>query len=610
MRPTLTRQNTAAAAAIAAAASILSASPTQAVEEQPSAVLTQPTLDEDTTLTVQTTADQQSNSATGADTTAQARSSQQRADLEPASSDAASAPITITTAPSPADHRAADPVATDAQDTDQAPVQDSVQPSPPATGQNAAAGGQPNPGTARPQQPQAAAAASGARTARQNASGVPFAVGVFGQDKARTGKFQQVVGRPVDIISVFPQRGSWDSIMDTWWLDTAPEGFEGTLDVGVPLWQEDGDLATAAAGGYNQQWETLGRTIQQRYPGSTVRIGWEFNLGGWDHHATPENVEQWKKAFRHASQSLKKGGPSLKVSWNPNKGKGDSLPDATQAWPGDDVVDLVGLDAYDWWPAYNEQTWPEHRDGDQGWKFWVDFARAHGKPFHVPETGVAPGNANGGGDNPFFIDATLNFLAEENAKDGIVESWVYFDETEPYIRNSIAAGQTPKSGQALKAQLDQLAGAANPAGTNQRPAPAQANAQRDTTAQEQPPQQAQTNQRDTTPGQQPPTGQAQPESQDPQPAPAPAPAPAPVPAPGVAPQQAAPAPQDPAPQAQQVAPPPAPEQPQPVPAPVPAPAPADQGQGIQERVAADVTGPQQPGGGWNQAEDGHGPVPS
>ncbi|GMA42396.1 glycosyl hydrolase [Mobilicoccus caccae] len=304
--------------------------------------------------------------------------------------------------------------------------------------------------------PTAAAPAQRQVSTGQNASGLTWKHGVFAHSLDRVGRFQDVTGRKVDTLSVAPARGSWATIMDPWWM-ARPAGFTGTLDVAVPLWQEDGDLATAAAGGYNAQWEELGRMIEKSYPGSTARIGWEFNLGGWKHHATPENVEQWKQAFRHASTSLKKGGPSLLVTWNPNKGKGDSLPDASMAWPGDDVVDVVGLDAYDWWPAYNESTWPQHRDEDQGWKHWVDFARSHGKKFAVPEWGVAPGNKQGGGDNPFYIATVMDYLASEHAKDGIIQGESYFDEPEAYIANSIGDGQVPQAVKALKAQLDKSA---------------------------------------------------------------------------------------------------------------------------------------------------------
>lgn len=364
----------------------------------------------------------------------------------PSSSTAASSPApttapTSTTEPAPS-------TSAPAPETSPATVEPSTDPSNPTT-------------TASPTAPPPATRPAPSDTA-QHRSGMPWANGVFAHSKDRVQKYQEVTGKPVDTLVVFPARGSWDTIMDSWWLDTAPEGFTGTLDVGVPLWQADGDLATAAAGGYDAQWEQLGRTIHQRYPGSSVRIGWEFNLAGWKHHATDENVEEWKQAFRKASAALKKGGPSLLVTWNPNKGKGDSLSDATKAWPGDDAVDIVGLDGYDWWPAYDESTWPEHRDGDQGWDYWVNFARQHGKKFSVPEWGVAPGNDHGGGDNPLYISKVMGFLAAEHAKDRIVHSASYFDETEGYIANSLAAGQAPRAADQMRESLGQIAGGTAP----------------------------------------------------------------------------------------------------------------------------------------------------
>lgn len=307
--------------------------------------------------------------------------------------------------------------------------------------------------------PQAAAAV---QASEGRASGMPWRSGVFAHSLDRVGRYEAKTGRPVDVLAVAPSRGSWSTIMDTWWM-ARPAGFTGTLDVAVPLWQEDGDLATAAAGGYNAQWTELGRLIESEYPGSTVRPGWEFNLGGWAHHATLENVEKWKQAFRHASTSLKAGGPSLLVTWNPNKGRGDSLPNAADAWPGDDVVDIVAIDAYDWWPAYDESTWPEHRDGDQGWRYWVDFARQHAKKFGVPEWGVAPGNEQGGGDNPYFIQVVTDFLAQEHAKDGIVHHTLYFDEPMSYIANSIGDGQVPAAGQALNEAMTKISSSASSA---------------------------------------------------------------------------------------------------------------------------------------------------
>lgn len=306
-----------------------------------------------------------------------------------------------------------------------------------------------------PTAPAADAPQEGAR------SGLPWDNGVFAHDLTRAQKYADVTGRELDVYSVSPTRGSWDSILNTWWAQ-APAGAK--LDVSVPLGPGTGmTLEQVAAGEDRDKWVQLGKTIAEKYPNSYVRPGWEFNISDWEHAATPENVETWKEAFRQAAEGLREGAgdAGIQIVWNPNKGKGDSLPDATLAYPGDEHVDQVAIDAYDWWPAYSEETWPQHRDGDQGWAHWVKFARDHGKQFSVPEFGVAPGNSNGGGDNPFFITTVMDFLEGEDAKDGVVGYTSYFDETSSYIGSSLAESN-PEAREAMRSWMAQAGGAPAP----------------------------------------------------------------------------------------------------------------------------------------------------
>lgn len=441
----ITRHNAALAAAVAAASVVVPDVP--AAAETPVATVTLPMLDDGVVITIRKAPPVQTTATVSGQVEAP-RESPPAAQSVPASTvkRAVSAPA----APAPAAP---------------APVELVPAPAPVAAGGESKPAPVPDEGVAAPAElvpapaPAGSESKTGTKTAvnSSNRSGMPWQNGVFAHSPDRVVRFQEKTGRPVDTLVVFPARDSWENVWSTWWLETAPPGFTGTLDVGVALWQDDGSLEAAASGAYNENWEKLGKLIEERYPGSSVRIGWEFNIGGWNHSANPENVEQWKQAYRHASKSLKKGGPSLLTTWNPNKGKGDSLPDASMAWPGDDVVDIVGLDAYDWWPAYNETTWPEHRDGDQGWKHWIDFARTHGKKFSAPEWGIAPSNGQSGGDNPYFIKVVMDLLKAEHAKDGIVHSASYFDEPADYIKNSIGDGQVPKAGEQLRTSLAEIA---------------------------------------------------------------------------------------------------------------------------------------------------------
>ncbi|GAB49731.1 glycosyl hydrolase [Mobilicoccus pelagius] len=296
---------------------------------------------------------------------------------------------------------------------------------------------------------------------RGTLSGLPWDSGVVHNKAGLATEFEELRGRPLDVIGVAPTRDTWKDLLDSWWLtdNSIPPGFEGTLNVALPLFPGDGSMERAASGADNAQWEKMGRLIASKYPTAYVRPGWEMNIVDWPWRATEENVEQYKQAFRHASTSLKKGGPHLRIVFNPNEGKGNSLADATLAYPGDDVVDVVGIDAYDWSPPYDDgRGWQKHLTQPGGWDFWGEFARSHGKMFAVPEWGVIPGSSSSGGDNPAYITHVMGWM---KANADIMTFDSYFDEREDYCRCSLT--QNP---QARRAYLDQLAswGSSSPSG--------------------------------------------------------------------------------------------------------------------------------------------------
>ena len=138
----------------------------------------------------------------------------------------------------------------------------------------------------------------------------------------------------------------------------------------------------------------------------------------------------------------------------PLRGQTDRLDALNLLYPGDDVVDLVGCDFYDW----HNTTSPD----EAGWQQSVrptnsvgiadvaDFARAHGKGATYPEWGLSSTADTGVGDNPFFIQKMHDFF-EANADVLVLES--YFSEPSTSLANSIwDPVQMPRSSE-LYAQL-------------------------------------------------------------------------------------------------------------------------------------------------------------
>lgn len=282
-------------------------------------------------------------------------------------------------------------------------------------------------------------------------SGLKWDSGVMHNQAQLSTEFEKLRGKRLDVIGVAPTRDTWDSLLNAWWLSdmSIPADFDGTLNVALPLFPDNGSMERAASGADNAKWEQMGRLIAKKYPDAYVRPGWEMNIENWAWRVTPDNVEQYQQAFRHASTSLKKGGPKLRIVFNPNEGKGNSLEDATQAYPGDDVVDIIGIDAYDWSPPYrDEAAWEAHLKRPGGWDFWGSFARQHGKRFAVPEWGVIPGSPDSGGDNPVYIQKVMGWM---NANADIMAFDTYFDERAAYCRCSLT--QNPRAKQAYLQQL-------------------------------------------------------------------------------------------------------------------------------------------------------------
>ncbi|MDO5629521.1 MAG: glycosyl hydrolase, partial [Mobilicoccus sp.] len=289
-------------------------------------------------------------------------------------------------------------------------------------------------------------------------SGMHWDSGVYPMNRANeVTAWENNRGRKVDVITVFPSRESWNSMHSTWYMDNQriPNGFQGTLDVGVPLWPNNGNLATARNGGYNADWERMAREISAKYPDAYIRLGWEMNLPGWAHAAYPNTANDWKQAYRHAVNSIRKGGPELRIAWVPNAGRGQTgTEDARMFYPGDEYVDYIGINSYDWWPGYTtDANIRQHRDGAYGWNFWLNFAKERGKKFVVPEWGIAPANSASGGDNPRYINFVYNWMLE-NKEHIAYES--YFQETMAYIRSDLFTGNSPRASAEYKRMMGQL----------------------------------------------------------------------------------------------------------------------------------------------------------
>jgi hypothetical protein len=98
-------------------------------------------------------------------------------------------------------------------------------------------------------------------------------------------------------------------------------------------------------------------------------------------------------------------------------------------YPGDDYVDIIGIDSYDMYPpSHNDAEWDVQCNGIHGICHVIEEARAHHKKFCVPEWGVSNKLPNGGGDNPYFISKMFDLFS---ANADVLEYEAYFNDSAP-----------------------------------------------------------------------------------------------------------------------------------------------------------------------------------
>jgi hypothetical protein len=200
-------------------------------------------------------------------------------------------------------------------------------------------------------------------------------------------------------------------------------------------------LTRCAAGDFDSRWAELGhRLVARRMETTVIRPGWEFD-GSWYPWSAHGRRQSYVGCFRQIVAAMRATpGQRFQFLWNPGVGL-HQFP-AERAYPGDQYVDLVGVDVYDtsWasgtypYPAtatpaqrraIAARVWSSTLNGDRGLRFWVRFAAARGKRLAIPEWGLSSRpDGHGGGDNPAFIANMMRFVRDP--RNGVALA-MYFD---------------------------------------------------------------------------------------------------------------------------------------------------------------------------------------
>ncbi|MEU9100392.1 glycosyl hydrolase [Streptomyces sp. NPDC048361] len=160
-------------------------------------------------------------------------------------------------------------------------------------------------------------------------------------------------------------------------------------------------LAKGAAGEFDEHFTRLAeRLVELKIPDTVIVLGWEMNGTTYTHRCGPDPAA-WKTYWKRAVTAMRAvQGQRFRFDFTPSRGR-DAVP-WTECYPGDDVVDIIGMDSYDQ---------PRGVDFDQqvkepyGLQQHVDFAAAHHKPVSYPEWGLFRN-----GDNPEYMRRMLAWM--------------------------------------------------------------------------------------------------------------------------------------------------------------------------------------------------------
>jgi hypothetical protein len=232
-----------------------------------------------------------------------------------------------------------------------------------------------------------------------------------------------------EIVGVFPDPSTWTSIaqMPSWAHNMAPTGTHMVLDLPmVP--NAGGSNAQGATGAYDSSIITFAKNLAGNTKLQTnqmlVRVGREMN-GGWYKWSAIPDPASYVTFFRRIVGLLRQYAPGVRIVWCTSLGTSSGF-NPESAYPGDDVVDFVASDVYDFmWanPSATPQArWNNLLTEGYGLNWLVGMSSKHGKPIVLCETGLCGPNDNmaggsaggGGGDNPYFIYQLYRWAVANN----------------------------------------------------------------------------------------------------------------------------------------------------------------------------------------------------
>ncbi|MGV9271988.1 glycoside hydrolase family 26 protein [Streptomyces griseosporeus] len=197
------------------------------------------------------------------------------------------------------------------------------------------------------------------------------------------------------------------------WADWRREKDDRMLVLNVPMLERNeaglsdaqvrGLLRQGAAGAFDHHFRKLAeRLVELKVPDTVLVLGWEMNGITYSHRCGPD-PEAWKAYWKRIVTTMRAvPGQKFRFDFTPSRGR-DAVP-WTECYPGDDTVDIIGMDSYD---QPSGMSFDEQVREPYGLQAHVDFAKAHHKPVSYPEWGLFRN-----GDNDAYMRRMLAWMDE------------------------------------------------------------------------------------------------------------------------------------------------------------------------------------------------------
>ncbi|MGE9809257.1 glycoside hydrolase family 26 protein [Janibacter sp. G1551] len=208
----------------------------------------------------------------------------------------------------------------------------------------------------------------------------------------------------------------------------AARGSEPVISWEPWVWDEGVDqpefrLDEITAGAHDDVLDEWGAALATWGRPLTLRFGHEMN-GSWYPWAESENgngTGDYIKAFRHVHDRVKAAGAdNVRWMWSPNS-RSEPAASLARYYPGDDYVDVVGLDGYNWGTT---KAWSWWQKPDEIFDSTLANVRtiAPGKPIILAETS----SVTEGGDRKEWARQLIEYADKQKDVSGVV--WFHSEE--------------------------------------------------------------------------------------------------------------------------------------------------------------------------------------